>query len=86
MAATELPRACLLYTSGNLSQVLSSFLTHFLELFSGMFEPLQGLSLIHIFAANGARVTLKTMPFRDHAEYFAHDFGCAIGVAPDRCV
>lgn len=26
------------------------------------------------------------MPFRDHAEYFAHDFGCAIGVAPDTLV
>ena len=38
------------------------------------------------FAANGARITLKTMPFRDHAEYFAHDFGCAIGVAPDTLV
>lgn len=38
------------------------------------------------FAANGARVTLKTMPFRDHAEYFAHDFGCAVGIAPDTLV
>ena len=38
------------------------------------------------FAVNGARVTLKTMPFRDHAEYFAHDFGCAIGVAPGTLV
>lgn len=38
------------------------------------------------FEANGARIALKTMPFRDHSEYFAHDFGCAIGVAPDTLV
>ena len=38
------------------------------------------------FAEHGARVTLKTMPFRDHYEYFAHDFGRAIGIAPDTLV
>lgn len=32
--------------------------------------------------AHGAAMTLKTLPFQDHYEYFAHGFGKDIGVAP----
>lgn len=34
------------------------------------------------FAASGARVTLVTSGFSDHAEYFAHDFGHNLGIVP----
>lgn len=38
--------------------------------------------VVAYLAGNGARVTLRTADFSDHAEYFAFDFGKALGVVP----
>lgn len=38
--------------------------------------------LVDFLTAHGAHVSLQTMAFRDHYEYFAHNFGQDIGVVP----
>lgn len=38
------------------------------------------------FAALGAHIDLRSGPFSDHTEYFAHDFGKAFGIVPTSLV
>lgn len=42
--------------------------------------------VVDFLAAHGARVSLRTLDFADHSEYFTYDFGKALGIIPTTLV